>query len=59
MATTHDSTSMSHTIGPGTMKYKAPEVSQSKRYSPKSDIYSLGVIVQEIYDFDVYEYVLN
>lgn len=35
--------------------YLAPEVREGRRTSPKSDIYSLGIILQEIADFFCYD----
>jgi len=55
LATVHINNDMSHTEGPGTMKYMAPEVSQSNHYSINAHIYSLRVIAQELFDFHIYE----
>jgi serine/threonine protein kinase len=38
----------SHTQCSGTLKYMAPEVIKSRKYDTKADIYSLGVIIEEI-----------
>mmetsp|Transcript_1869 Transcript_1869/g.2764 ORF Transcript_1869/g.2764 Transcript_1869/m.2764 type:complete len:750 (-) Transcript_1869:17-2266(-) len=38
-----------HTIGVGTVSYAAPEQMSSKRYGPESDIYSLGLILLELF----------
>ncbi|CAG2172295.1 unnamed protein product [Oppiella nova] len=40
----------SHTKDIGTITYMAPEVVQSKYYTPMSDIYSLGLICAELFD---------
>jgi serine/threonine protein kinase len=40
-----------HTQCVGTMKYMAPEVKGTQKYDTKVDIYSLGVIVDELFQF--------
>jgi serine/threonine protein kinase len=35
------------------LKYKAPEVMNKKQVCQKSDIYSLGVIMQELFNVDI------
>jgi alpha-tubulin suppressor-like RCC1 family protein len=40
----------SHTSDIGTLKYMAPEVANSKKYDTKADVYSLGVILQILFD---------
>ena len=52
LATFHDITPMYHTEGVGTFRYLAPEV-QSSRYNIKADIFSLGKILEEIFDIDI------
>ena len=44
-----------HSIGKGTPKYMALEVSNPSNfgYNRKADIYSLGVIAQELFDIDI------
>ncbi len=44
-----------HTVGKGTPKYMAPEVSNTHGYgyNTKADIYSLGTIAQELFDVDI------
>ena len=39
----------------GTIKYMAPEISNKKIYSNKSDIYALGCIMYELFTLNVYE----
>jgi serine/threonine protein kinase len=46
----------SHNQGFGTMKYMAPEVIKSGKYDTKADIYSLGIIVEELFIFDTKSY---
>ena len=41
--------SMYHTQGLGTLGHIAPEVMAGKKYNTKADIYSLGILVQELY----------
>ena len=45
------SISISNTRGIGTQNYMAPEVRDGK-YDTKADIYSLGVVVQQLFDLD-------
>jgi serine/threonine protein kinase len=37
-------------------RYVAPEVMSSKKYDTKADIYSFGVILQELFNIDINEY---
>jgi serine/threonine protein kinase len=39
----------------GLIKYIAPEVIEKRSYDSKADIYSLGVIVQELFNIDINE----
>jgi serine/threonine protein kinase len=52
----HEPIDQSHTQGVGTDKYKAIEVIRSRKYNTKADIYSLGVIVDELFKFDTKSY---
>ncbi len=52
LATLHEMIGQSHTSDVGTAKYIAPEV-DTKEYTTKADIYSLGAILMEL--FDIYE----
>jgi serine/threonine protein kinase len=45
----HEFAQQSHTIDKGTPKYMAPEVIKTSKYDIKSDIYSLFVIMQELF----------
>ena len=54
LATDHKFDEQSHTEGLGTVKYIAQEVWSGRSYDLKSDIYSLGVITQELFDVDIY-----
>jgi serine/threonine protein kinase len=51
----HDSPDKSHTTDKGTTKYMAPEVITNKKYDTKADIYSLGVIFQNLFSLDMNE----
>jgi serine/threonine protein kinase len=53
LATIHEFDGQRHTKYMGTQRYTAPEVLRSTNYDTKADIYSLGVIVQEIFNIDI------
>jgi serine/threonine protein kinase len=52
LSVNHEFIDQSHTQGPGTPNYKAPEVSNSRKYDIKADIYSLGKIVEGLFLFN-------
>ena len=56
-AVLHFTESMSHTVRRGTTAYMAPEVcnayTKTYKYSTQADIYSLGVILQEMFEIDI------
>ncbi len=52
LATIHEFDEQSHTLGSGIMKYMAPEV-LTRKYNTKVDIFSLGVIIQELFNVDI------
>jgi serine/threonine protein kinase len=54
LAIVHKFDEQTHTEGSGTFKYMAPEVQRGRTYDMKADIYSLGVITQEVFDIDFY-----
>jgi serine/threonine protein kinase len=56
LATFHLFDGQSHTKYKGTIRYAAPEVMSSRKYDTKADIYSLGVILQEVFKIDINEY---
>jgi serine/threonine protein kinase len=56
LATIHEFDGQYHTKYRGTIRYAAPEVMSSRRYDTKADIYSLGVILQELFNVDINEY---
>jgi hypothetical protein len=45
----------SHTLDKGTTKYMAREVIESKKYDTKADVYSLGIIFQNLLSLDMNE----
>jgi serine/threonine protein kinase len=49
----HEINGKSHTQGPGTDRYRAPEVAKGRNYDFRADIYSLGVITQELFDIEM------
>jgi hypothetical protein len=51
LATIHEK-EQSHTEAKGTLKYMAPEV-LTRKYDTKADIYSLGIIMMELFYFDL------
>jgi len=53
IATVHESLEESHTQLRGTFKYMAPEVLNGRKYDTKADVYSIGVITQEIFNIDI------
>jgi serine/threonine protein kinase len=53
----HEFDQQSHTKGVGSPKYMAPEL--FSKYDTKADVYSLGVIIQELFNFDINELVFN
>ena len=63
IAKEHERTSMSHTNGLGTLGYTAPEISYGSngksQYTTKADVYSLGKITQNLYDFDINSWVMS
>jgi hypothetical protein len=56
IATIHEFDGQSHTKYKGTQRYAAPEVMISRKYDMKADIYSLGVILQDLFNIDINEY---
>jgi serine/threonine protein kinase len=54
LAVFHEYDGQSHTRDRGTPEYTAPEVNYSRNYDKKSDIFSLAVIAQKLFDIDVH-----
>jgi alpha-tubulin suppressor-like RCC1 family protein len=48
----HEFTDQTHTQDKGTPKYIAPEVTSSSKYDTKADIYSLGIILENVFKID-------
>jgi serine/threonine protein kinase len=51
LSTLHENDDQSHTVGIGTRNYMAPEV-QTKKYDTRCDIYSLGFIIYDVFNFE-------
>jgi serine/threonine protein kinase len=49
----HKFAQQSHTQDRGHIRYAAPEVLDGRKYDLKADIYSLGRILQNLFDFDM------
>jgi serine/threonine protein kinase len=49
----HEFVDQSHTQCRGTAVHKAPELMRSRNYDKKADIYSLGVIAEKLFDFNI------
>jgi serine/threonine protein kinase len=55
LITIHESEIQTHTKDVRTPKYMAPEVFCGGKYNTKADIYSLGVILGNLFNIDVHE----
>jgi serine/threonine protein kinase len=53
LSTLHEEDDQSHTIGTGTKRYMAPEVETKRKYDTRSDIYSLGLILKYVFNFEL------
>ncbi|XP_054161078.1 uncharacterized protein LOC128959162 [Oppia nitens] len=53
LITVHEMVSQSHTSGVGSPKYMAPEVISGRKYDTKADVYSISVIIEELFDTNV------
>jgi serine/threonine protein kinase len=56
LATIQEFDGQTHTKYMGTIRYAAPEVMSGRNYDLKVDIYSLGVILQDLFNIDINEY---
>jgi serine/threonine protein kinase len=55
LAKFHEIEGQSHTKRIGPIKYMAIEIKEGKKYDTKADIYSSGVIVPELFNFEFNE----
>jgi tRNA A-37 threonylcarbamoyl transferase component Bud32 len=46
----HENAEKLHSVYKGQVKYTAPEVEERKAYDTKADIYSLGILLQNLFD---------
>jgi tRNA A-37 threonylcarbamoyl transferase component Bud32 len=52
----HKSARQSHSNDKGHARYEAPEVYNGTKYDTKADIYSLGIILEELFELDMNGY---
>ena len=52
LAAVDESTGKYHNTRVGTIKYQAPEVGHGLKYDFRADVYSLGLIGQELFEID-------
>jgi serine/threonine protein kinase len=52
----HKFTQQLHTQDRGHIRYAAPEVLNSRKYDTKADIYSLGILLLNLFDIDLNKY---
>jgi alpha-tubulin suppressor-like RCC1 family protein/serine/threonine protein kinase len=50
LAAVHEFDNQSYSSRTGSLKYMAPEVKSGRHYNTKADIYSLGIIIQELFN---------
>ncbi len=56
LAKVHIYANQSHTRDRGHINYMAPEVENGRKYDTRADIYSLGVVLKELYFIDINRY---
>jgi alpha-tubulin suppressor-like RCC1 family protein len=50
----HEFAQQTHSEDLGSFRYMAPEIMHSRNYDTKADIYSLGIILQQLFFIDMY-----
>ncbi len=53
LLTIHEFAEQTHSNNVGTFNYIAPEVSRGTKYDTKADVYSLGTIMENLFDLNV------
>jgi serine/threonine protein kinase len=51
----HEFQDQTHSTDKGNIKYAAPEVLNGRKYDTKADIYSLGILLDQLFDFEINE----
>ena len=49
----HERTNQSHTKMAGCSRFMAPEVRQDTKYNTKADVFSVGILAQDLFNFEV------
>ena len=57
LATVHKYANQSHSQDRGHYKYIAPEVENGGQYDTRADIYSLGIILYNLFGIDINRYI--
>jgi serine/threonine protein kinase len=51
----HESSDQTHSSDKGNVKYAAPKVLNGRKYNTKADIYNLGILLDQLLDFNMNE----